>query len=162
MSDATRRSGRKRTANFKYVDDGLPEPNVDTKRVNKRLRDARYRASQESEAKRKEAKAKRKEAYDPVKRKEAYDPEARRARHQATYNPAARKASYVAQLPQWCLTNVDKIPQHTKVKQEWGYDDDEKCPYCMCIFLGQRLLLSAVNAATTAPIVNRFHICNHC
>jgi hypothetical protein len=21
------------------------------------------------------------------------------------------------------------------VKQEWGYDEDEKCPYCMCIFL---------------------------
>jgi hypothetical protein len=138
-----RRSGRKRRANSKY-DEGVEGDEESSRRANKQLRNARYRANQESEAKRKEAKAKRKEAYDPVKRKEAYDPvkrkeaydpEARQARHQATYNPAARKSSYVSQLPQWSLTNVDKIPQHTKVKQEWGFDDDEKCPYCMCIFL---------------------------
>jgi hypothetical protein len=139
-----RRSGRKRTANSKY-DNGLPDHD-DSKQVNKRLRDARYRASQET-------KAKRKETYDPVKRKQAYKPEVRQLRHQATYNPvarkasydpaarkasydpAARRASYLSQLPQWSLNNVDKIPQHTKVKQEWGYDEDEKCPYCMCIFL---------------------------
>jgi hypothetical protein len=128
------------------------------------LRDARYRASQEAKAKRKEAydpvkrkeaydPVKRKEAYDPVKRKEAYDPvktkeaydpvkrkeaydrEARQARHQTSYNPAARKASYVSRLPQWSLTNVDKIPQHTRVKQEWGFGENEKCPHCNCIFL---------------------------
>jgi hypothetical protein len=155
-----RRSGRKRTTNSKY-DDGRLVPD-DTKRVNKRLRDARYRASQQLEAERKEVKAKRKQAYNPgarqARHQATYDPVARHAKHQATYNPAAqktaynpaaRRASYVSQLRQWSLTNVDKIPQHTKVKQEWGYDEDEKCPYCMCIFL------------RSAPVSFRRKCCNN-
>jgi hypothetical protein len=138
MSEEVRRSGRKRSANSKYAD---AADDSSSKQRNKRLRDARYRASQETKAKRT---ARHQASYNPEARKASYNPETRQARHHATYdpvaqkasyNPAARRASYVSQLPQWSLTNVDKIPQHTKVKQEWGYDEDEKCPYCMCIFL---------------------------
>ena len=84
-------------------------------------------------------KASHEATYDPVARKASheatYDPVARKASHEASYDPAAREASYVSQLPQWSLTNVDKIPQHMKVKQEWGYGEDEKCQHCKCIFL---------------------------
>ena len=136
MEEIRRSESKKRTLNVEDQQEDKIKA-VDKKTKQRTLTNAKYYATQKAKEKRNASynpgarQARHKATYDPAARKAAYNPEAQKA----AYNPVARRASYVSQLPQWSLTNIDKIPQHTKVKQEWGYGADEKCPYCFCIFL---------------------------